>query len=200
MAQALARKAQALGLLVLDAPVSGGAVGAQAGTLTIMASGSEAAFAAARPFLVPLAKTIYDVGRDIGLGSTVKTINQLLAGVHIAVGAEALAMGAKAGIDPQLLLEILMSGAAGSWMLGNRGPRMLEETPHVTSAVDIFVKDLGLVDDLSRHLRQPAPIAMAAFQQFLAACAMGHGREDDSQVVRLYEKTGATTVRGTGSM
>lgn len=198
MARQLGGRLAALGHHVLDAPVSGGAVGAEAGTLTVMASGSEAAFAAAAPFLKPLAGTVYDVGRELGLGSTVKTINQLLAGVHIAVGAEAMALGAKAGIEPRLLLDILMSGAAGSWMLGNRGPRMLETEPAVTSAVDIFVKDLGLVDDLARSLSQPAPLASTALQQFIAASAMGDGRRDDSQVVRLYEVTGATQVRGKG--
>lgn len=198
MARDLGARLEALGHHVLDAPVSGGAVGAEAGALTVMASGSEAAFAAAAPLLRPLAKTVYNIGRELGLGSTVKTINQLLAGVHIAVGAEAMALGAKAGIEPKLLLDILMSGAAGSWMLGNRGPRMLEDEPAVTSAVDIFVKDLGLVDDLARGLRQPAPIAMAALQQFIAASAMGDGRQDDSQLVRLYEVTGATHVRGKG--
>lgn len=198
MALQSGKRVEAMGLLALDAPVSGGVVGAESGQLTIMASGSENAFAAAAPLLQKLAKTVYDIGRDLGLGSTVKTINQLLAGVHIAVGAEALALGAKAGIAPKLLLEILMSGAAASWMLGNRGSRMLEAEPKIASAVDIFVKDLGLVDDLARGLRQPVPISAAALQQFLSASAMGHGWRDDSQVIRIYETLGGVKLREDG--
>jgi 3-hydroxyisobutyrate dehydrogenase len=193
--KALAEKIEAAGLLALDAPVSGGVPGAAAGRLTVMASGSEGAFAAAKPLLDRLAGRVYDLGREPGLGSTMKTVNQLVAGAHIAVAAEALALAARAGVDPALAKDVLMAGAGGSWILGNRGPRMLEREPEVHSAVEIFVKDLGLVDDLARSLRQPAPLAAAALQMFLAASAMGNGRADDSQVVRVYETLSGASVR-----
>ena len=194
-AKATGERCAAAGLVALDAPVSGGVAGAEAGKLTFMLSGSEAALARAKPLLDHLAGRIYDVGREVGLGATLKTINQLMAGTHIVIAAEALALAAKAGLDPTMAKDALMSGAAGSWMLGNRGPRMLELDPEVASAVEIFVKDLGLVEDLARSLRQPVPLAAAALQQFLAASGMGHGRADDSQVVRVYETVSGARVR-----
>ncbi|MCB1479792.1 MAG: NAD(P)-dependent oxidoreductase [Rhodobiaceae bacterium] len=185
-AKAMAGRLEKMGLKFLDAPVSGGAVGAETGSLTIMASGSADAFAAARPILDILGGNVYELGDEPGLGSMMKTVNQLMCGAHIAVAAEATQLAAKAGIDPALAQEVLMSGAAGSWMLGNRGPRMLQEEPAVTSAVDIFVKDLGLVLDAGKEARVGLPMAAAAMQMFLAASGLGLGKQDDSQVIRAY--------------
>jgi putative dehydrogenase len=116
----------------------------------------------------------------------VKTVNQLLCGVHIAAAAEAFSLAAKAGIEPEILLEILGGSAASSWMLRDRGPRMLEAEPPVASAVDIFVKDLGIVLDAGRSSRAALPLAAAAHQMFLATSGLGHGAADDSQVLRAY--------------
>ncbi|MCC0014393.1 MAG: NAD(P)-dependent oxidoreductase [Rhodobiaceae bacterium] len=186
-ARATAERLDRMGLKFLDAPVSGGAVGAEAGSLTIMASGSAEAFAIARPILDILGGNVYKLGNEPGLGSMMKTVNQLMCGAHIAVAAEATQLAAKAGIDPALAQEVLMSGAAASWMLGNRGPRMLQAEPPVTSAVDIFVKDLGLVLDAGKEARVGLPMAAAAMQMFLAASGQGLGRRDDSHVIRAYE-------------
>ena len=117
-----------------------------------------------------------------------KTVNQLMAGVHIAVAAEAMAFAERAGIKPALALEVLSGSAASSWMLVNRGPEMVEQTGKVTSAVDIFVKDLGIVLDAGRSMRMGLPLASAAHQRFLDASGAGHGKEDDSQVVKVYRK------------
>lgn len=176
----------------LDAPVSGGVVGAEAGTLTIMAGGSKAVFEAATPYLAPLGDKLYHVGESAGDGAMVKTINQLLCGVHIAVTAEAFAMAEKAGLDTGLLLRILGQSAAASWMINNRGPRMLEIEPEVTSAVDIFVKDLSLVLDAGRSAKVALPIAAVAHQMFLASSGAGHGLADDSQVIRAYRALNGT--------
>ena len=186
-ARATAERLAGMGLKFLDAPVSGGAVGAEAGSLTIMASGSPDAFEVARPLLDILGGNVYELGDEPGLGSMMKTVNQLMCGAHIAVAAEATQLAAKAGIDPALAQEVLMSGAAASWMLGNRGPRMLQEEPAVTSAVDIFVKDLGLVLDAGKEARVGLPMAAAAMQMFLAASGLGLGKQDDSHVIRAYE-------------
>ena len=121
-----------------------------------------------------------------GQGASVKTINQLLCGVHIAAAAEALTLGEKAGLDGKLLLQILGNSAAASWMLNNRGQRMLESDPQSSSAVDIFVKDLGIVADAGRASRVALPLAAAALQMYLAASGAGHGKADDSQVIRAY--------------
>jgi 3-hydroxyisobutyrate dehydrogenase len=185
---ALAARVEATGRRFVDAPVSGGVVGAEAASLTIMAGASAETFAAARPLLAAMGSKVFHVGAEPGQGAVVKTVNQLLCGVHIAAAAEGLALAEKAGIDGRLFLEILGGSAAASWMLGNRGPRMLEDEPQVTSAVDIFVKDLGIVLDAGRDSKVATPLAASAFQMFLAASANGWGKADDSQVVRVYRR------------
>lgn len=193
-AKALAARLDALGLLFLDAPVSGGVVGAEQGTLSIMAAGSDAAFDKARPVLEILGKAVWRMGTEPGLGSMMKTVNQLMCGAHIAVAAEAMSLAARAGLDARLAQEVLMAGAAASWMLGNRGPRMLQSDPPVTSAVDIFVKDLGIVLEAGHVLRAALPMAAAAHQMFLGASGLGHGAEDDSQVLKAYEALSGLSV------
>jgi putative dehydrogenase len=183
-AAALASEVAAVGRGFVDAPVSGGVVGATGGTLTIMAAAAKPVFEAAKPLLQVLGDKLFHVGEAPGQGAMVKTVNQLLCGVHIAAAAEAFSLGAKA--DPAVLLEILSGSAASSWMLKDRGPRMLEGEPPVASAVDIFVKDLGLVLDASRSSKAALPLAAAAHQMFLAASGLGHGGADDSQVLRAY--------------
>ncbi len=172
---------------MLDAPVSGGVVGATAGTLTIMAAGPDTVFETAGPVLEAVGKNVYHVGAEHGQGSTVKLINQLMCGVHIATAAEALSLGEHAGVDPNVILEVVGNAAGASWMLNDRGPRMLETSPDVKSAVDIFVKDVGIVLDFGREQRFPLPLSAATHQMFLAASGAGLGREDDSQVIRVYE-------------
>ena len=186
-ARALAARLAERDLPMLDAPVSGGATGARAGTMTIMASGSAAAFARARPVLEAIGGKTWDLGEAIGAGSTVKMVNQLLAGVHIAVAAEALALGIRAGADPQTLFDVVASSAGNSWMWQNRVPHILAGDDTPLSAVDIFVKDLGIVLDQARALTFPLPLAAAAHQLFLAASASGHGGRDDAFVIRVWE-------------
>jgi len=186
-ARRLAAKAADSGMLYLDAPMSGGSVGARSGQLTYMASGDDAAFAKAKPLLDATAKTVWRLGDTAGLGATMKVVHQLLAGAHIAVAAEAMALGIKAGLEPQQLYDIVTTAAGNSWMFQNRMAHVLagDETP--TSAVDIFVKDLGLVTDLAREASFPAPMAAQAMQLFIAASAQGHGGKDDAFVIRAYQ-------------
>ena len=145
---------------MLDAPVSGGKTGAHAGTMTVMASGSEAAFAKAQPVLEAISGKVWRLGDEAGIGSTVKMVNQLLAGVHIATAAEALALGIRAGADPRTLFEVICSSAGSSWMWQNRVPHILEGDDTPLSAVNIFVKDLGIVLDQARALTFPLPMAV----------------------------------------
>jgi 3-hydroxyisobutyrate dehydrogenase-like beta-hydroxyacid dehydrogenase len=186
-ARALDDKITAAGFLMLDAPTSGGKVGAQAGTMTVMASGSEAAFAKAQPVLDAISTKVWRLGDEIGIGSTVKMVNQLLAGVHIATAAEALALGIRAGADPRTLFEVISSSAGSSWMWQNRVPHILEGDDTPLSAVNIFVKDLGIVLDQARSLTFPLPMAAAAHQLFLAAAAHGEGSKDDAFVIRVWQ-------------
>lgn len=182
----LAERVAATGRRFVDAPVSGGVVGAQAGTLTIMAAAPAETLAALRPVLEALGDRIFHVGERPGQGATVKAVNQLLCGVHIAAAAEALALAGRVGVDRDVVLEILTGSSAASWMLRDRGPRMLEDEPRVTSAVDIFVKDLGIVLEAGRGAGAALPLAALAHQLFVSTSGRGDGAADDSQVIRAY--------------
>lgn len=186
-ARALEKRLAEMGLLMLDAPVSGGAVGARGGTMTVMASGSAAAFDKAGPVLDGIASKVWRLGDAAGIGSTVKMVNQLLAGVHIATAAEAMALGIRAGADPQALFDVISTSAGSSWMWQNRMPHVLAGDDTPLSAVNIFVKDLGIVLDQARGLTFPLPMASAAHQLFLAAAAAGYGGRDDAFVIRVWE-------------
>jgi 3-hydroxyisobutyrate dehydrogenase len=185
---ALAAKVMATGRGFLDAPVSGGVVGAAAGSLSIMAAGREDIFARARPLLEAMGGKLYNTGTTPGQGAMAKTINQLLCGVHLAAAAEALSLAEKAGVDAAVALEIVSGSAASSWMLKDRGPRMLEDEPIVTSTVDIFVKDLGIVLAAGTETRAALPLAAAAHQLFLAVSGQGMGEQDDSKVIEAYRR------------
>lgn len=188
--EALAARVVATGRRFLDAPVSGGVAGARGGGLTIMAAGERATFEAAKTILDTLGDKIFHVGERPGQGAAVKTVNQLLCGVHIAAAAEALALAERSGIEPAMALEILGGSAASSWMLRDRGPRMLDEEPPVRSAVDIFVKDLGIVLAAGADSRTALPLSAIAHQLFLAVSGRGEGHLDDSQVIRAYRALG----------
>lgn len=193
-ARSLGARVSEAGRLFLDAPVSGGAVGARGGTMTVMASGDPAAFDRAGPVLEAIAGKVWRLGDQPGVGSTVKMVNQLLAGVHIAVAGEAIALGIRAGADPQTLYDVISSSAGNSWMFQNRVPHILAGDDTPLSAVNIFVKDLGIVLDQARALTFPLPMASAAHQLFLAAAAAGHGGRDDAFVIRVWEALAGITL------
>ncbi len=186
-ARGLEQRLTEAGLLMLDAPVSGGRAGADGGTMTVMGSGAPAAFDRAAPVLDAIASKVWRLGDAAGIGSTVKMVNQLLAGVHIAVAGEALALGIRAGADPQVLYDVICTSAGSSWMWQNRVPHILAGDDTPASAVNIFVKDLGIVLDQARALAFPAPIAATAHQLFLGAAALGNGAKDDAFVIRVWE-------------
>jgi L-threonate 2-dehydrogenase len=187
------------GLHLLDAPVSGGAVAAGKGELTIMASGTKEAFAAAETALAACAKTVHRLGTVAGIGSTVKAVNQLLAGIHVVSAAEGMAFGVALGADPKVLYEVIRGAAGGSWMFDNRVPHMLDDDYTARSAVDIWVKDLGLVLDSARAMKMPLPVAAAAYQVVMMAAAQGLGPLDDAAFVKVYESfTGKRILGGDG--
>ncbi|WP_282028858.1 L-threonate dehydrogenase [Paracoccus marcusii] len=193
-ARALGADLAARGILMLDAPVSGGAAKAAQGAMTVMASGPDAAFDALAPVLEAVAAKTYRIGSEIGQGATVKVIHQLLAGVHIAVGAEAMALAARAGIPLDTMYDVVTNAAGNSWMFENRMKHVVDGDYTPTSAVDIFVKDLGLVTETGRALGFPLPLASTAFAMFQQASNMGHGREDDSAVIKTF--SGITLPEG----
>ncbi|WP_441257886.1 L-threonate dehydrogenase [Vibrio sp. Vf1514] len=186
-AKAIEAGLKAHDLLMLDAPVSGGAVKAEAGEMTIMASGSAQAFAKLAPVLDATAGKVYNIGTDIGLGATVKIIHQLLAGVHIAAGAEAMALAARANIPLDLMYDVVTNAAGNSWMFENRMKHVVDGDYSPKSMVDIFVKDLNLVADTAQDLKFPLPLASTALNMFTSASNAGFGQEDDSAVIKIFD-------------
>jgi 3-hydroxyisobutyrate dehydrogenase len=185
----IAALAEEYAVPLVDAPVSGGPARAGRGDLLILVSGSPGARELARPTLEALSSTLAIVGDTVGDGQSMKTINQLLAGVHIAAAAEAIALARSMGLDPAKVVESLAPGAAGSFMFSDRGPRMVEAfegDPEVRSRVDIFVKDMGIVVDAAREAHSPVPLAAAAQRLYLRAELAGLGADDDSTIVRLF--------------
>jgi 3-hydroxyisobutyrate dehydrogenase-like beta-hydroxyacid dehydrogenase len=185
-ARDFAARTDALGLLYLDAPISGGSVKAAAGALSIMASGSEATFTAAAPVLDATAETVFKLGTEVGAGSAMKAVNQLLAGVHIAAMAEALTFGMTQGISPRQFLDVIPKCAGTSWMLENRAPHIVagDYAPH--SSVAIWPKDLGIVQSIAEASNHPTPLTDAALAQFQSAVAAGLASEDDAAVAKIY--------------
>jgi L-threonate 2-dehydrogenase len=186
--RSLAERLEERGLLLLDAPVSGGTARAAEGQLSIMAAGSPAAFDQAALILDALAQNVYHMGDEPGQGATMKLVNQVLAGIHIAAAAEAVAFGAKAGIDPNRIYEVISNSAGASWMFQNRVPHILADDYTPQSAVEIWLKDLGLIIDTGKEMRLPTPLAATAHQLFIMAAASGYARLDDAAVVKVFEK------------
>lgn len=196
IARSLAERLEALGLHYLDAPISGGAAKAAKGELTIMASGTSHAFAAAHPALDAMAAKVYELGDAAGIGAAFKMINQLLAGVHIAAACEAISFAAKQGLDLEKVYEVITASAGSSWMFENRIPHVLAGDYTPLSAIEIFVKDLGIVQDMARAERYPVPLVAAALQMYLAASGAGMGRDDDSSLARLYAQLSGAALPG----
>jgi 3-hydroxyisobutyrate dehydrogenase len=182
----LEARLEAMGMHYLDAPISGGAAKALAGQITMMTAGKPAAYDRCGAVLETISAKVYRLGDRAGPGSTVKIVNQLLAGVHIAAAAEAMALGIRAGVAPDKIFDVITHSAGNSWMFENRMPHVLAGDYTPLSAVDIFVKDLGLVLDTARASKFPLPLASTAHQMFMQASSAGHGREDDAAVIKIF--------------
>jgi putative dehydrogenase len=183
---ALESRLAVLGVHYLDAPISGGAVKAANGQMTMMTAGKPEAYSVCEPMLRAMAAKVYKLGECAGNGSKVKIINQLLAGVHIAAAAEAMALGLREGVDAHALYEVITNSAGNSWMFENRMAHVLAGDYTPLSAVDIFVKDLGLVLDTARASKFPLPLASTAHQMFMQASTAGFAKEDDSAVIKIF--------------
>lgn len=184
-ARGFAERAVAIDLDYLDTPISGGAVRAAAGELTMMASGGPEAFKRVKPVLDSIASKVYELGDDAGTGAAFKIVNQLLAGVHIAAACEAITFAKAMNLDIAKVYEVITASAGNSWMFENRVPHILDGDYAARSAVDIFTKDLGIVSEISRGLKFPTPIASMALQMFVMTAAAGMGRDDDASVARM---------------
>ncbi len=177
---------QGLGARVVDAPVTGGVARAKTGELVIFTSGAADDVSAATPVLEAMG-TVRVTGTRLGDGQSMKVVNQHLCSVHLAAAAEALSLAKSLGMDPATVLSLVEKGAAGSWMLSDRGPRMCADTDvQVTSAVNIFVKDSGLVADAGASCGVQLPLLQIAHQRFCQAAEMGLGQRDDSRVIETW--------------
>lgn len=175
---------------LVDAPVSGGSLRAARGDLLVMVGAQQEHLKATQDVLDLLGSTVYVVGPEAGDGQVMKTVNQLLCGVHTAAAAEALALAHSLGLDLETCLQILQSGAAASFMLADRGPRMIEQLRHepveLRSRTDVMTKDMGIVEDLCQAAGAFAPVAGAARRKYLAAVQAGLGEQDDSSLATMY--------------
>ena len=182
------------GIALIDAPVSGGPVRARKGDLLVPVGAEPAVVERYRDVLEAMAGNLVIVGDKPGKGQALKTVNQLLCGVHIAAAGEALALAGELGLDQKATLDALMSGAAASFMLGDRGERMLdaytEEGAEVKSRIDIFVKDMGIVTAAAKSAGIAVPVAASAEQQYLQAFARGMAAQDDSSIITIASPNG----------
>ncbi len=186
--QALGQRLLARGFELLDAPVSGGVAGAAKGTLTVMASGSAAAFEACELLLDILTAKQYRLGDVPGHGSICKVINQLLVGVHHVVTVEAMALAARVGADLEAVYEVIANSSGASQVFVNRVPDLLSEHETPSGVLDIFVKDLGIVLGVGQEAHFPLPMAASAHQMFLMGSAAGLGQERPIDLIKIYDK------------
>ncbi len=198
-ARDMEKRCHASGVHYLDAPISGGAAKAAQGCLSVMASGTPLAFAAAKPVLDATAETVFELGDSAGAGSAMKAVNQMLAGVHIAMMAEAMTFGMTQGVQPQQFLEVISKCAGSSWMLENRAPHIIDGDYTPRSSVDIWPKDLGIVLDIAKTANFDAPITSVALKQFLTASSNGLGKEDDAAVAKVYARQSKLALPGEDS-
>ncbi|SMX51131.1 L-threonate dehydrogenase [Actibacterium lipolyticum] len=197
-AREMARRCEELGLHYLDAPVSGGTIRAGDGSLSILAAGSPAAFEKAGPALEAMSEKVFDMGDQVGAGSSMKAVNQMLVGIQIAAMAEAITFGISQGVEPAKFLEVIRQCAGTSWALESRAPHVIAGDYTPLSAVDIWPKDLGIVLDIAKDAKFSAPITAAALQQYLAASGSGLGKEDDAAVAKVYARNAGLTLPGEG--
>lgn len=175
------------GACVVDAPVTGGVARARTGELVIFAAGNTGDIDAARPILETMG-VVRNTGTTLGDGQAIKVVNQHLCSVHIVAAAEALSLARSLGLDPAKVLPLIEKGAAGSWMLSDRGPRMLAGTDvEVTSAINIFVKDSSLVADAARTCGLQVPLLDIAHARYCQAADAGLGARDDSRVIETWQ-------------
>ncbi len=197
-AASLERRLHDAGLLLVDAPVTGGKQGADEGTLTIIASGSDAAMQSVEKAFDAMGRRVYRIGKAAGAASQVKMINQLLVGVNSIAAIEAITLATKAGADPNVVYDVITHGGGNSVSFKTRIPYILQEDFDPRGIVEIFTKDLGIVADAATSLGVDVPLTRAALAQFEAAVEAGWGKLDDSAVVKVYEARSAVDVAAAG--
>ena len=182
------------GLLYLDAPISAVSKKSLEGKLSYMISGSQKAQQKAKPLLVATSEKVFEFGKSVGAGSAMKSVNQMLAGIHISAMAEAITFGITQGIEPKKFLEVISECAGTSWMLENRAPHIIDDDYSPKSSINIWPKDLGIVLDIAKKSNFSAPLTATAMQQFVAAAGSGLGHEDDAAVAKIYARNAGIKI------
>lgn len=195
-AEELAADLVAAGMVCIDAPVSGGAARSEKGELTVIASGPDAAFEKAAPVFEAISTKLFRLGETPGLGSKMKMINQHLAGVHIAAMAEAMVLAAREGLSLETVYDVITQSAGNSWMFENRGPQVIKGDYTPFSAVDIFVKDMGIVTGTAASGGVSVPQAEAALALFREASEAGMGRKADAIVAKVLAQRSEVDIPG----
>ena len=193
-AREMAEKCNQYNIHYLDAPMSGGSVKSENGQLSYMVSGSKIALQKAHLILEATAEKVFQLGEEPGKGSAMKSVNQMLAGIHISAMAEALTFGITQGIEPEKFLEVISKCAGTSWMLENRAPHIIDNDYTPKSSINIWPKDLGIVLDIAKNSNFSAPLTAIAMQQFVAAAGSGLANEDDAAVAKVYAKNAGVNL------
>ncbi len=194
LARRLAREAQSRGMEMLDAPVSGGDVGAASATLSVMVGGTEAAFQRALPVFQAMGKNIVRIGES-GAGQVTKAANQIIVGLTIEAIGEALVLAAKAGVDPAKVRQALLGGFATSRVLDVHGQRLLDRNFKPGARVRTHYKDLDIALALGKEFQVPLPVTAYVHEMFAALLASGDGNLDHSSLVTVLEKLAQTEVK-----
>lgn len=185
---------KAAGVAFLDAPVSGGPVGAKNASLSIMVGGDRDAFLHAEPYFRAMGTTVTHVG-EAGAGQTVKLCNQLVCAINLQAICEALALGRASGVDLDQLRNVLLGGSAASWMLDKLGPAMIAGDPSAGFRIDLMLKDLRLVQEQALSLYVPLPATALVTSQYVEARAHGEGTNGNQALFRVYDRmTNQTTA------
>jgi 2-hydroxymethylglutarate dehydrogenase len=192
----VADAARAKGIMFMDAPVSGGTIAAENGTLTIMVGGDKELLEEQRDILEAMGKTIYHVG-GIGMGETIKMINQVLVGINILAIAEAFVLGTKLGADPEVLYDVIRKSAGNSFLIDHRVPDYILKGDFTQPgfSLDLLLKDVGLAVESARIEKVPLFLTAQAFQCLTMASASGRGRQDMSSVIEILEEAADVKVR-----
>lgn len=184
------------GLHMIDAPCSGGPAKARSGEMTLMAAAPESTLRRAQPVIEAISARCFRVSEQPGDGSRAKLVNNMLAGVNLAAASEAMALAVKLGLDPAIMAELIGASSGASWIFADRVPRMLAEDYAPRAAVDILRKDLSILLQTASHARFSTPLARAAHAIFEDASRLGHGKEDDAALIKVYRALAGIAPRG----
>ena len=194
--EAIASDLASRGIDMLDAPISGGPARAHAGTLSMMASGSDAAFARCAPVIEAMSSKCFRMGERAGDGSRMKVVNNMLAAANLAAGCEAMAMASKLGLGLDQAADVVNASSGASWIFADRMARALRGDYAPRAAARVLLKDVGLFVQEARNLGLTAPMAECAREIFHDTVARGLGEEDDAAVLKRYAEAWNVEIRG----